>query len=164
MRTVTCPGIFRKGEIKVYESIKELPMERYHDLTKLVLQDVGIGSDMDAVGRHFSRFHTFIVNEKTAELLQEARNLHNNIFYAIEKVNIKSFCFIAMVYSINGRKLLDLSQEAVMKEIKVLSDWGLRQSQVEDVVEDVKKKLKRSFEPIFLIDTERVERSTHLRS
>ena len=90
-------GVFRKTVINLYDSIKELPILRYHEFTKLVLEDLHIGSDMTSVGKHFSNFHTLLAREKSAEALQEAENLHNNFYYIIERISIKSFCFLALV-------------------------------------------------------------------
>lgn len=164
MRTIEIKGIFGSGHsVKMFDSIKELPSERYHELNKLILQDVGIGSDMDSVAEHFTRFHTLLTNKKTDEALQEAKNLHNNMYYMIQKINIKSFSFVAMVYSIDGKPITDFSQEEVKKNVKRLSQIGLSQSQCEDVLDDLKKKLTQSFEPIFLINMETEEQLKSLK-
>jgi len=147
-------GLLKTTKIKLYESIKELPIERNHELMKLVLQDLGIGSTIDDAVKHFSVFHNLLANNKIEEARQEAKNLHNNIFYIMEGINIKSFCFLAMVAEINGKKIKDFSMEGVQKEVKRLSDSGLKQGQVDDIVEEVKKNLIRSYEPIFLTDME----------
>ena len=154
MRTIKIKGVFRNSEVRLFDSIKELSIERYRELKNLSLQDIGIGSDIDSVAEHFSRLHTLLTNEKTTEALQEAKNLHNNFYYMIEKIDIKSFCFVAMIESINGKNIYDFSEEGVKKTIKKLSDLGLKQIQVNDIVEDVKKNLTKNFNPIFLIDTE----------
>lgn len=154
MRLIEVRGLFRKNVINVYESIKELPIERHHEFQKLVLQDLGIGSDLDAVAKHFSVFHNLLVNNKSGDALMEAKNLHNAFFYILEGINIKSFCFVVMVESINGEKFNDLSESGIKKHIKKISQSGLTQGMVDDVVEDLKKKLKANFEPIFLINTE----------
>jgi len=153
MRTIKT-GLLKQGEVVLFDSIKELNIERHHELQKLIIRDAGIGSDMDAVAGHFSTFHSLLVNQKHNEALKEAQNLHNNIFYMIEKINIKSFSFMCMVHAINGKEYNDFSEEGVKQVLKKLSDSGLKQSEVEDILQDVKKNLKKSFDPTFLISTE----------
>lgn len=81
----------------------------------------------------------------------------------IEGINIKSFSFVAFVDSINGEKITDFSEAGVRGTIKRLSDAGLKQSQVEEIIEDLKKKLKRNFNPIFLIDSQEQEPLTSIQ-
>lgn len=139
---------------KLYDSIKELPMVRYQEFNKLLLQDVGIGSDMQSVSNHFSSFYNLIVNKKTDELLQETKNLNNNIYYMIEKLNIKSFCFAAMTHSIDGQEVSTLNENDAKSVINKLSSLGLKQSDCEEIVNDIKKNLTQNFDPIFQIDME----------
>lgn len=157
MKTINLPGVFRRSQVKLFDSTKELNIERHHEFQKLVLQDVGIGSDMDSVARHFSTLHHLLGNDSPGEAVQETKNLHNNVFYMIDKINIKSFCFVAFVDSVDGRKVTDFSESGVRETIKKLSDMGLKQSDVEEILEDLKKNLKKSFNPTFLIDLEDLE-------
>ena len=80
------------NRVTLYDSIKELPSWRYHELNKLFMQDAQIGSDMKSVIKHFSELQRLIKINKQHEALIELQNLHNNIFYAIEGINLKSFC------------------------------------------------------------------------
>lgn len=158
MRSLTIKsGWGKHTKIDIYESIKELPINRYHDFQKLILQDVGLGSDIDSIGRHFSQFHTYLTSGKVDDALQEAKNLHNNIFYMIEKVNIKSFSFACLIKTINGNEFYDLSQESIQEKLEELSKLGLTMEHVSDILENVKKKIKQSFEPIFLISSTTLE-------
>lgn len=140
-------------EIKFYDSIKELPILRYHEFQKAALQDSGIGSDMTAVSAHLSLLHKFLNADKKGQAMRETINLHNNLFFMLEGVNIKSFCFAAMIFSINGKPLNDISEENVKRVIKHLSKNGLTIGLVEDTVEEIKKKLISNFDPSFLVDT-----------
>lgn len=151
-------GSFGKNtEIEIYESIKEMPISRHHEFQKLILQDVGLGSDIGSVGKHFSQFHTYLTGGKVNDALQEAKNLHNNIFYMIQKINIKSFCFACLIKSVNGNDVWDLSQESIQKRLDELSKAGLTMEDVGEILEDVKKKIKQNFEPIFLINSTTLE-------
>lgn len=151
MRTIQLKKPFSTTTIKIYDSIKELPIDRYTEFQKLLLQDDGIGSDMNAIASHFSKFHQFLLAEKYEEANQEAKNLHNSFFYIVNGINVKSFCFASLIHSINGKELVDLSQENIEKTLKQLSNLGLTQGHVTDITEEVKKNFIPNFEPTFLI-------------
>lgn len=157
MKTINLPGLFKRSQAKFFDSVKELNIERHHEFQKLVLQDVGIGSNMDSVARHFSSIHYLLGNDSKDEAVQETKNLHNNIFYMIDKIDIKSFCLVAFVNSIDEKTVTDFSEAGVRQTIKELSDKGLRRSDVEEILDDIKKNLKKNFNPIFLIDSEAQE-------
>lgn len=145
----------KKGHtIELFDSIKELTIDRHHEFQKLALLDMGVGSDISAIGSHFSTFHHLLINKKADEALLEARNLHNNFFYILEKINVKSFCFHAFIKTIDRKPIKDFSEEGIKANLKKMSWFGLLQSDVEDVLEDIKKKLTQNFEPIFLISSE----------
>ena len=155
MRTIEIKGMFGGGHtVTMYDSIKDLPAERSHEFNKLILQDIGVGSTMDSIANHFSALGNFLVNKKSDEALQEAKNLHNNFYNMIQKINIKSFCFVALLYKIDNDLITDLSDEATRKTIKRISQIGMMQSEIDDIIDELKKNLTQSFEPIFLIDME----------
>jgi len=144
-------GLLNQNKIRVFDSTKELNITRDHELQRLALQDVGIGSDMDAVGRHFSELYKLLRSDRKEDAIQETINLNNNIYCMIEKINIKSLCFVTMIESINGEKVDDFSDDKVREVIDKLSTLGVKQSEVEDIVEDVKKKLRQNFDPVLVM-------------
>jgi hypothetical protein len=140
--------------VSLYEGIQETPIMRTHEFYKLLLLDLGVGSDMDSVGRHFSAFYGLLKSKSYNELFQEAANLHNNYYFILEGINVKSFCFASMVASIDGKQVTDMSEGGVKKLLKQLSDYGLKDQHVTDITDEIKKKLISNLEPLFLIDLE----------
>ena len=61
---------------------------------------------------------------------------------------------MAMVYSINDEQITDFSPEAMKGHTKRLAKTGIKQSQVEDIVNEVKKNFLQSLNASFLIDME----------
>jgi len=159
MHTIKIGG-FRKHTIELYDSIKEITAERDHALNCMITIDLGIGADMDSVAEHFNTLHEHLSNGHREAAQQEAVNLHNNFFMMIEKINTKSLCFALLVKSIDKQPQYDLTDEGCKKVIRKLSHMGLRQSQVEELLSDLKKKLSRNFIPSFLIDMEAGEMQT----
>lgn len=154
MKTVKTKGLIKSHSIKLYESIKELPISRFHEFQKLMLQDMGVGSDMDSIANHFSTLHHLLINNKSSEALQEAKNLHNNLFMMVQGIGIKSFCFASLIHSIDGELVTDLSSEGAKELVSKIEKTRLSYSDVSEIVENVKKNLSRSFDPTFLINQE----------
>jgi hypothetical protein len=61
---------------------------------------------------------------------------------------------MALVAEINGKVWTDFSQEGVEEGIKELDEQGVSQGHVEHYLDELKKKLTASFDPVFLINTE----------
>ena len=140
------------NRIYLYDSIHDLPEERHHEFTKYALLDIGVGCDMTSVAAHHQRLDTFLVHGKTDEAIAERKNLHLNYFYAIEKINFKSLCFGVLVHRVNNDYKFDFTLDGLQSTVKELSRLGLKHTQVSDIVEEVKKKLKQNFGLLSLND------------
>lgn len=137
-----------KKIVKVYDGIKEMPAENYHEMQKTIIQDAGIGSDMKAVGQRLSRMYQFIQAEDMENVAKEAKNLHNTFFFIINGINVKSYAFAALIHSINGRPVDITKPRQIIEQIK-----GFPQSEIEDTLFEVKKNLIQNFERLFLTET-----------
>lgn len=163
MRTIHITKGFTKTKIELFDSDKDLTIDRYSEFTCLSMEDIGVGSNIESIGRHFQQLHTYLQSGKTVPAFKEARNLHNNIFFAIEKIDTKSLCFAPFIHTINNKEAFpgfdpkSYNHDNVKRVLKELADKGLKYSHVSDILDEVKKNLKQSFEPIFLIDTEEPE-------
>ena len=154
MRKVEIKGFWgTKSYVTLFDSVKELSWLRQHELNRLFMMDLNIGSDMRSVSSHHTAIREQIMNGNKSDALQELKNLYQNYDFILKGININSLCFMAMVRDINGRHITDFSAENVRKEAVALADSGLKGSQVADIVDDVKKNFKRNFNPIFLINS-----------
>lgn len=135
MREVELPG----GKIKIRETIKELPIDRFTDFQKYLVQDSGIGSDMLSVEKHFGMWDRLASAGKIDEAMRERHNLHMNIYLAINRINIQHISFVCLVDSVNGVGVDDYSESAMHDLSKKLGKMGLTQQHVSDILESVKK-------------------------
>ena len=127
--------------VSVFDDIKsELNIERFNEFQNYLIQDVGIGSTIADVDKHFSRFDMFLKDQKLGDLAKERENLHYNLFAMLNKINHKSMCFGVLISAIDG-EVQGYSEHEIKQNIKKLSDWGLTQGEVEKTLESVKKKL-----------------------
>ena len=142
-----------KDKVELYSSIKELTAERDHEFHKMSMRDAGIGSTMEDYNAHVSKLVAYLMNDKVEDALQEGKNMHNCYFYAINKINTKSLVFATLIKSINGKEYTGTTVEEHRDAILKLSKSGLKASEMEELLTEVKKKLMANLNPTFLIDT-----------
>jgi hypothetical protein len=137
MRTITTP----KGSLQILESIKELPIDRYSEFQKYLLQDAGIGSDIEAVYKHFEKIDIFLASDKIQDAINERTNQHFNFFFMLNKINITHLSFAVLVYAIDNQPITDYSETNLLLVCKRLGELGITHEQLTSVLEEVKKKL-----------------------
>lgn len=129
------------GKIVLYDSIRELPIKRYNAFNRALLQDSGIGSDLNAISRHFAKLDTFLRGGKTSEAMQERENLHLLFWSIFEDISYESSAFLALCYSINGRIVGDIDNDIEHEEcMAILLDTQVTQGDVEEALDEIRKK------------------------
>ena len=123
-------------EVKLYASIKEMPIRLYNLSQKYLLQDMGIGSDMNAIDDHFSTLDSYLSAGKIEEALQERENQRFAFFTMIQGVSYKSLSFACHVHSIAGELITDHSEEALNK---IMDSFDFSMSECENILDDLKK-------------------------
>ena len=100
-------------KIKIYDSIEELPMKRFHKYNKMLLVDSGLGSDLSDFDRHISRVAAFLKEGKTELAITEIENMRQNIYNIQAGIDPKMFAFACLVAEINGEGITDISDDAL---------------------------------------------------
>jgi hypothetical protein len=142
MRIVILPESGK--EIKIRETPKELPINRWADFQKYLVQASGVASDMAGVDRHFSTLVRLLSAGFTDEAVQEAINLQYNIKLMINKIDIDSIAFACLVDSFEGEKIVDYSENGLQALCTRMGEAGLTREMVLEVIGEIKKK---SIEP-----------------
>lgn len=151
MKEVKTKGLFPKKFV-LYDSVKELPVKRAHEFDKLVLQDFEIGDSIQDVFKHLSNFKDLLTVETLPQAVQELKNLHQNYYFLIHGISVKSYCFAAMVHEINGKKIGDMTEDNVDFVLSQITESRLKENDVIEVVSDIKKNLIRNLDHTFLTD------------
>ena len=154
--------------VKIYDSIKELSKSRDNELQKAGMMDEQVGSDMASVGKHYDTLFSLTnkligsVNNKERheeigdhanKILQELKNLMMNRYLILEKIDIKSFAFDSLIHSINGNLVTDFSDDAIIERSKKLESYGLKSSEINDILEEVKKNFIPNYKQISQLGT-----------
>ena len=128
-------------KVKLYSSIKEMPVKVFNIFQGYMIQESGIGSTMDSVNDHFEKLDTFLSSGKIEDAIVERENLHYNIYSALEGISHKSLAFGCFIHSIDEVLLSDYSTENINDILNRLSDKGLTIGMVEEQLDQIKKKL-----------------------
>lgn len=125
-------------EVKIYDSIDELPIVNYQKFNKLVLLDSGIGSDIISADEHIVKIAKLIGKDNN-KAMQELQNLRQNMHMIVTETSPKFLSFAALIHSIDGEEVKDLSDDNLKAIIKSLDPKN--NSLIQRVIEEIKKKL-----------------------
>lgn len=144
--------------VRMYSSDREMPMRRYNIFQKLLLIEAGIGSDMNAVNRRFEKLHSYQAAGMQAEAMREAENLHYSIHAVLNSIDYKTATFACLIAQIGDDKCEDITEEGLARTSERLLSLGVTVADIDDSVEEVKKKLSselaKHFPQIFPPDEE----------
>lgn len=138
--------IINEKTIQLYDSIDEMPIVNFQKYNKYILLDTGLGSDIDSVDTHIVNLAK-LIKADTKKAVQELQNLRQNMHMIVSEISPKYMAFAALIHSINGKKLDNLSDDylkCVLDEIK-----EIKHSVIADFLVWVKKKLNTELETYF---------------
>lgn len=136
-----------KHKLKVFDSIEDLPIVRHHKFSKLMLIDAHIGSDITDFDAHAERIVRYIRANKPDMAERELLNLRQNIFMVQTEVSPKHLAFAALIQSIDGEEVNDLSDEALKAALAKISDVTV--GDLDKALEECKKKLDLELQVYF---------------
>lgn len=143
MKTITIKGHI----IKLYDSIDELPIINFQKYNKCILIDSGLGSDIDSVDSHIINIAKYINANDKKQAISELQNLRQNLHMIVSNVSPKHLAFAALIYSIDGEKQNDLSDNHLQETIDSLGE--IPHGFLINLLDTIKKKLSTELETYF---------------
>lgn len=128
----------KSHKVVLYDSIENLPIHLFSKMQKYQLIENGIGSNIGEFDKHFESIIDFLKHDKKDKAIKEFGNLRHLFFHALNEIDPSHMSFCCMVYSVDGKKITDYSDESLEKLCKQLSDIGLTEKLLAEQV--VKKK------------------------
>ena len=133
--------------IKMYDSIEDLPILRYHKFNKCLLVDAGIGADIGSVDRHLLKARTYIRSGK-AELAEiELENMRQNINFIANNITPRLLAFAALVAEIDGEPQTDITDSGLQRIAEKLQQATLHE--INSAVDAQKKKIDDELKAYF---------------
>lgn len=107
-------------------------------MNALLLQDAGIGSDMQSVDDRLANLITMAGESKHSEVADEATNLRYTFFSMLNGIDYKSKSFACLIHSIDGYPIDD-SEEGLSRAVDALKEMTYQE--LEDHFDEIKKNL-----------------------
>lgn len=139
--------LINKKIVRVYDSIDEMPIVNFQKYNKYLLIDSGIGSDADDIDAHIVKIAKFIKANNNNKALQELQNMRQNMYMVNNEISPKYLAFAALIHSIDGKEVNDLSDDGLKKLLQDLKD--IKHSKVIDFLLWLKKKVTSELETYF---------------
>lgn len=139
--------LINKKIARVYDSIDEMPIVNFQKYNKYLLIDSGIGSDADDIDAHIVKIAKFIKANNNKKALQELQNMRQNMYMVNNEISPKYLAFAALIHSIDGKEVNDLSDDGLKKLLQDLKD--VKHSKVIDFLLWLKKKVTSELETYF---------------
>ena len=139
--------LINKKIVRVYDSIDEMPIVNFQKYNKYLLIDSGIGSDADDIVAHIVKIAKFIKANNNKKALQELQNMRQNMYMVNNEISPKYLAFAALIHSIDGKEVNDLSDDGLKKLLQDLKD--IKHSKVINFLLWLKKKVTSELETYF---------------
>lgn len=156
-------GKVNKHKVEIYDSIDELPIQRFQKYNKYLLIDSGVGSDLQDVLSHIDRAKIYI-KSNPAMAVTELENMRQSIYLVADELSPKYMAFAALVNKIDGEEITDTSDAGLKRVLEILSE--AKKGWLDGVLSSVKKKIDRELSLYFpgkFDDATQKEYYDHLR-
>lgn len=129
--------------IEAWDGVDSLPAANYINHARLVMLDAGIGSDLDAVTRHWQRIAKLAEKGDADGLKKQLSNYLQSLQFIVSNTSPEMMSFVSLIKSIDGKAIDDYSDENAKAIIEQLSKKGLTLGIIRSFLAYVKKKLSR---------------------
>ena len=131
-------------QVKLYQSIFELPAGRHAEFQHWLVRDADIGADAAAVEARFGSTMSLLAAERVAEAGDALALLLYCFNDMLDKFSPRQLAFGCLVAEVDGRPCQDFTEEGLRRLIDELSAAGLTEGMVVDEVSEVKKNCRRN--------------------
>ena len=154
--------------VTLYDSIKSLPQSRRNEIEKAAMMRLHVGSSTKDQSNHLSTLNEMIggmlraasqsnrndeVLNHGEKVLQQLKNMNMNYYLVMDKIDIRSHEFHALIYKIDSHVVDSQDNETVDSNLSFLEKHGLKSGMVEDLIFDIKKNLIPNYGQTLQADT-----------
>lgn len=139
-------GKINKHTVEIFDSIDEMPIQRFQKYNKYMLIDSGIGSDLQDILDHIERTKIY-VNANKSMALTELENMKQALYLVLEEMSPKYMAFAVLVSKIDGRPCDDITDVGLKKVLDTLNE--AKKGWLDGVLNSVKKKIDRELNLYF---------------
>lgn len=148
MRVIEFRKGLKKHEVKLYDDIDQLPIERFNKANKYWMLHDNLGSSFtDIDSTHITRL--ILVADNKEKVIKEVENLRILIYNIINEINPSQMAFACLVSEIDGEVIDDYSEEGIKRTLKKLDDIGLTNGEFKKKMSEVRGKIYDDLELYF---------------
>lgn len=137
--------------IEYYDSMADVPIDRFVMYNYMLSVDAGLGSDMDGVNAKIDPLFAMLDRKDYDSIRNQLINMKQNMAFVVAKQHPKMMSFAALVERINGQSWEDQTEEGLMRCVKKMGAIGISWGTVKFLIDQVKKKYKKKQPFTFLI-------------
>ncbi len=140
----------KKTEVKFYDSIEEMPHRRYMKFNKEMMRSNEVGNSMIDIIKRIDRAMGFIQAKESDKAIKELSNARLAYSYSQAELEPKGLALAAMVKSVNGVEVNDITTSGLQNTLQVLQNIGMTKQELDDNADSIKKKSSKSLKYSFL--------------
>jgi hypothetical protein len=140
----------KKTEVKFYDSIEEMPHRRYMKFNKEMMRANEVGNSIVDLIKRIDRAMGFIQAKESDKAIRELSNARLAYSYSQAELEPKGLALAAMVKSVNGVEVNDITTSGLQNTLQVLQNIGITKRELEDHADTIKKKSSKSLKYSFL--------------
>ena len=129
-----------KFELELFDSIDQLPFERFNAFNKYVMLDSELGATVQDFDKITVRVYEFLNKEMYDDAKNELLNLRIVVNNILTGNSSKGLAFASLISKVNGKAMEDYSEDKLKALLLDLSKDGLDVKTVAETASDVKKK------------------------
>jgi hypothetical protein len=129
-----------KFELELFDSIDQLPFERFNAFNKYVMLDSELGATVQDFDKITVRVYEFLNKEMYDDAKNELLNLRIVVNNILTGNSSKGLAFASLISKVNGKAMQDYSEDKLKALLLDLSKEGLDVKTVAETASDVKKK------------------------
>lgn len=154
MKTITInhpSSQIKNLKIKIRDSLDELTERERKSFTDYLFKAAHVPTDFEGIKANVARTEYYLKKKDYESIYNANNNLLSGLATRINEFGVKSLAFYCLLDGVDSN---DINEEKALKTLGDLYNLGLRQHQVDDICDNVKKKLSRDYRVLDLARTQ----------
>lgn len=132
--------------IMMFDNPEDMPVRRWVKYNKYMLVSGELGGSIEELVSTVKRIG-ILVNEDSETAITLLNNMVQSMYMINYESSPKLYAIAALVHSIDGKEYNDLTEEGLLKVVKLIEEWTLKD--VNRIDDNVKKKVDESLGELF---------------
>jgi hypothetical protein len=129
---------YGKHTVTTYETIDELPIDRFTAWNKYMMIDGALGGTFEDIDRlHLSQLAA-VLDDK-AKAMQQIVNLREMVYSIINGMNYQHHAFACMVHSIDGSPVTDYTDSGIKETLSRLAKISVPHGTIKKKIQSMKR-------------------------